>query len=121
MIPVKDGKEMGKVKRITPERAIWIYEAIQLHQFNLPHTLIAEHLKIPRPTVVRWLNRYYVDTRHSGMLALRPKLPIKLQADCPHICFICGGLIPEKRLGSSYCSRRCRGFEAKQRRITDEG
>ncbi|GAI59876.1 unnamed protein product [marine sediment metagenome] len=65
------------IKRITPERLDWIIEALIARQDypTISHTAIAKELGIPRPTIIRWLNRYYVDRPKQGNLIFGVKKP----------------------------------------------
>jgi predicted nucleic acid-binding Zn ribbon protein len=110
MIVARKGREIIELKRITAERESYIREVLSLHEYNIPHTQIAEMLKLSRATVVRWLNKYYVDSPQRGLSVLRVKIPTMAKLDCPHNCYICGKPIPLKRADSSFCSKRCKRF-----------
>jgi len=115
MISAKKGKEIINIKRITPEREDLIREVLGLHAYDIPHVRIAEMVGLPRSTVVRWLNTYYVDSSKQGIPALRVKLTTMAKPDCPHNCYICGKPIPAKRADSSFCSRGCKAFYKSER------
>jgi len=117
MIVAKKGKEIINIKRVTPEREGLIREVLYAHTYNIPHIRIAEMLGLPKSTVVRWLNRYYVYSSKQGIPVLRVKIPTMTKPDCPHNCYICGKPIPAKRGDSSFCSRKCKAFYNSERKF----
>ncbi|MBA7571498.1 hypothetical protein ES708_13261 [subsurface metagenome] len=76
-----------RIKRITPERLDWIVEALTARRMfpNITHTEIAEELGLPRSTVTRWLNRYYVNIPKRGGLVFGVKRAGTSKLGCSYI------------------------------------
>jgi len=118
MVVVKKGKELERIKRITPDTAARIMELIYFHEeSNIPHVELSEMFHIPRATVIRWLNRYYVDRTGTLKLVLRGEMARKPKPDCPRKCYICGKSIPRPTANSSFCSRKCKSFHSLRKQI----
>lgn len=118
MIVVKKGKGFQVIKRIFRERLEAMDEVLHYHEeYNTPHTVLSEMFHVPRATIVRWLNRYYVDRAHTAILTIKGEIPTKPKLGCPRKCYICGNPLPASRVSTSFCSRKCEYFYCLRRRI----